>query len=91
MCAQRAAEGMAIVDWRWRFLDADGQGLSSASAGGGADESADGEPLRDEFATQADAETWIGEVWRDLVDRGVDAVQLWHDDSMIYGPMSLRT
>lgn len=73
------------MDWQWRFLDADGLGLSSADAGG----DADSEPVRSEFATQADAETWIGEVWRDLVDRGVDAVELWCRDSLIYGPMSL--
>lgn len=73
------------MDWRWSFLDAEGRKLSSADAGGGVD----GEPVRDEFATQADAETWIGEVWRDLVNRGVDAVELWCQDSLIYGPMPL--
>ena len=40
-------------------------------------------------ATQGDAETWIGEMWRELVDAGIDAVVLLEDGREVYGPMSL--
>lgn len=42
------------------------------------------------FPAQADAETWVGEVWRELVADGVDAVTLYEDDRFVYGPMSLH-
>ena len=42
------------------------------------------------FPTQADAETWVGEVWPDLLDGGIEAVNLYEDERMVYGPMSLR-
>ena len=42
------------------------------------------------FQCQADAESWIGENWRELVAQGVDAVTLTEGDQTIYGPMSLR-
>lgn len=60
-------------------------------------ENADGEPVRVEagqpsggFPTQADAETWIGESWRDLLEAGVEQVRLLQDAHEVYGPMSLR-
>ncbi len=43
-----------------------------------------------EFPTQADAETWIGEVWADLLQTGVEEVSLLEADRIVYGPMSLR-
>lgn len=42
------------------------------------------------FPTQADAESWIGEVWRELLDKGVDQVRLVEGDRDVYGPMSLH-
>jgi hypothetical protein len=42
------------------------------------------------FPSQADAETWVGEVWRDLLDEGVDSVSLFEDGRLVYGPMSLH-
>jgi hypothetical protein len=42
------------------------------------------------FPTQADAESWIGEAWRDLLDQGVDQVRLLEGDREVYGPMSLH-
>lgn len=77
------------MDWRWRFLDSDGRELNRAHIGL-VSKTEDGPP-RETFATQADAETWIGEVWRDLAGHGVAAVELWRGDSLIYGPMSLGT
>jgi hypothetical protein len=42
------------------------------------------------FPSQADAESWLGESWRDLAATGVDAVTLREDGVEVYGPMSLR-
>ncbi len=42
------------------------------------------------FPTQADAETWIGEVWQDLLADGVDEATLLEEQRIVYGPMSLR-
>ena len=57
-------------------------------------ETADGQPALDggsqQFPTQSDAETWIGESWRELLDGGVDRVSLLEDDRVAYGPMSLH-
>ena len=41
------------------------------------------------FASQADAESWVGEVWAELATAGVDAVTLFEHDREVYGPMSL--
>ena len=43
-----------------------------------------------EFPSQADAEAWLGDAWRDLLDGGVTAVTLTEDDRVVYGPMSLE-
>ena len=52
---------------------------------------ADGQPLASqEFPTQSDAETWIGESWRELLDSGIDRVVLLEEERVVYGPMSLH-
>lgn len=43
-----------------------------------------------QFPTQADAETWVGEVWQDLLADGIEAVTLLEEQRVVYGPMSLR-
>lgn len=43
-----------------------------------------------EFPSQADAEAWLGESWRELLDGGAKAVTLVEDDREVYGPMSLE-
>ncbi|MGH3455060.1 MAG: hypothetical protein ACRDPQ_07455 [Nocardioidaceae bacterium] len=59
-------------------------------------ESATGKPVRVDdaheasFPTRADAESWIGESWRELRDAGVDQVRLFEGDREVYGPMSLH-
>lgn len=63
--------------WVWRFENAAGKPVA------GVDE----QP----FPSQADAETWIGETWRELVEAGVDRVVLLEGDREVYGPMSLHT
>lgn len=64
------------MSWTWRFERADGAAPSEAGSR--------------EFPTQADAETWIGETWRELLDGGVDRVVLLEGDRQVYGPMSLH-
>ncbi len=68
--------------WSWRYLDSDGQEvpierLAEAVAA-------------PRFAAQADAESWVGEYWRDLLAAGVDSVALVVDGAAVYGPMSLH-
>ena len=41
------------------------------------------------FPSQADAESWVGEIWADLAELGVAAVTLMEADRVVYGPMSL--
>jgi hypothetical protein len=66
------------MPWTWRYEKADGAVLSGAS-------------LQDAiFASQGDAESWLGENWRALLDAGVDQVTLLDDDRKEYGPMSLH-
>jgi hypothetical protein len=42
------------------------------------------------FASQGDAESWLGENWRALLEAGVDQVTLLDDDRTEYGPMTLH-
>jgi hypothetical protein len=49
-----------------------------------------GELADQRFASQADAESWVGEIWSDLATEGVDAVVLFEHDRQVYGPMSLH-
>jgi hypothetical protein len=64
--------------WTWRYENSDGATVSSADLP---------EAI---FASQGDAESWLGENWRGLVEAGVDQVFLLEDDRTEYGPMSLR-
>ena len=70
----------ASAVWHWRLVDAAGAEVAAT------DEGPDGR----RFSSQSDAETWVGEFWRDLVDQGVDAVTLMEGDREVYGPMSLH-
>ena len=62
--------------WQWRYETADG-GPHAAGASTA-------------FPTQGDAESWIGEHWRALLDDGVEQVTLLEGDREVYGPMGLR-
>ena len=64
--------------WSWRYEDADGAVFTKP------------EPVRHEFPTQADAESWLGENWRDLLEAGVSQVTLLDGESVVYGPMGLN-
>ena len=64
--------------WTWRFESADGSSL------------AEPDQARGGFPSQADAETWIGESWQELLSAGVEQVVLLNGGRQVYGPMSLR-
>lgn len=64
--------------WGWRLEATDGREVQPPN-----------EPPVD-FPSQADAETWIGESWRGLLDAGAEQASLFEGDRKVYGPMSLR-
>lgn len=64
--------------WTWRYEDTTGTEVEAAHL------------PRGSFPSQADAEAWIGESWRELLDGGVDAVTLLRGPDAVYGPMSLH-
>lgn len=63
--------------WMWRFEKADGTEVEPAVR-------------PEEFTTQGDAESWVGEVWKELLEGGADQVVLFEGDQKVYGPMSLH-
>ncbi|MFF1697216.1 hypothetical protein ACFVXC_26995 [Streptomyces sp. NPDC058257] len=66
-----------MAAWTWRFEKADGTEVQPALT-------------PEEFTTQGDAESWVGEYWKELADGGADQVSLFEDTNKIYGPMSLH-
>ena len=67
--------------WRWRLLDAGGSEVEVTGVPGGDSP---------RFPSQSEAETWLGEVWRELLEGGAESVVLLEGDREVYGPMSLR-
>lgn len=63
------------MTWTWRLEAADGNELSTPSSPG--------------HPNQSDAESWLGEQWRELADAGVAQATLFEDTRKVYGPMSL--
>jgi len=59
------------VTWSWRYEDADGRPMSPPEA-------------QETFNAKGDAESWLGETWRDLLDSGVTQVVLVEDDRVEY-------
>ncbi|MFY1699010.1 hypothetical protein O7623_10305 [Solwaraspora sp. WMMD791] len=57
------------MPWSWRYEDADGQPAQGPA---------------ETFGTQADAESWIGQTWRELAAAGVASVELLEDDRSEY-------
>lgn len=66
------------MTWTWRLEDARGEQLSGPDV-----------PVCPPQGSQADAESWLGENWRELRDAGVAQVTLLDADAVVYGPMSL--
>ncbi|SNQ47014.1 conserved hypothetical protein [Frankia canadensis] len=67
------------MTWTWRYEVEDG---STATV--------DGAAGSESFTSQGDAETWIGESWRELLAGGVIQVTLLEAGRRVYGPMNLR-
>jgi hypothetical protein len=67
------------MTWTWTYEGPDGAPVTPGPEA----------PEQPEFPTQADAESWVGEVWRELNEGGVAAVNLFEADRKAYGPMSL--
>ena len=66
--------------WTWGLEAEDGSAVE-----------VEGDLAGQRFPTQAEAESWVGEVWADLAEQGVDAVTLFDGDRRVYGPMSLHS
>jgi hypothetical protein len=66
------------LSWSWQLEKADGTVISSR-----------GLP-RESFSSQGDAESWLGENWRALLEGGVDQVSLLEEGRPVYGPMNLH-
>jgi hypothetical protein len=66
------------MTWSWRYENDGGEPVEGPPEARGAS-----------FPTQGDAETWLGETWRDLLDGGVAQVSLLEGAREVYGPMSL--
>ena len=64
--------------WWWRLENAAGEEVE-----------VDDEHAGQRFASQADAESWVGETWTELADEGVASVTLFEGERAVYGPMSL--
>ena len=64
--------------WWWRLEDSAGTEVEVS-----------GELADQRFASQADAESWVGEIWSELAEVGVAAVTLFELERQVYGPMSL--
>lgn len=57
------------MPWSWRYEGTDGEPVNGPA---------------ETFGSQADAESWIGQTWRDLAAAGVTSVVLLEDDRQEY-------
>jgi hypothetical protein len=64
--------------WSWQLEKHDGTVVTSRSL------------PKETFGSQGDAESWLGENWRTLLEGGVDQVTLLEEGRTEYGPMSLH-
>ena len=60
-------------EWTWSYLDADARAITGQSL------------LTTGFPSQSEAESWLGEQWRELTDVGVGSVSLVHEGTVVYG------
>jgi len=67
------------MSWTWQLEDPAGTPVDPATLGVEVPES----------DNQGDAESWLGEAWRDLLERGIATVTLQQDGERVYGPMGL--
>ncbi len=62
------------MTWTWAFETSTGEEIGRS----------------DVFESRGDAESWVGEEFGDLVERGIDQVRLFDGETEVYGPMSLH-
>jgi len=63
------------MTWTWRLESVEGTALTDPASPG--------------HTNQSDAESWLGERWRELADAGVAQATLLDAGAEVYGPMSL--
>lgn len=68
------------MGWTWQYESRDGTVVAPLPRSA----------VTTSFPSQADAESWIGETYQQLLDDGVDQVTLFEEDRKVYGPMSLH-
>ncbi len=64
-----------MTTWTWRYEDEQGAVVDG--------------PIPQQFDNRSDAESWLGESWRELSEAGVHQVSLINDGNVVYGPMGL--
>lgn len=64
------------MSWTWTLVSESGADLSEVDV--------------PQFEDQTEAETWIGDCFEELLERGVDAVTLLEDGAVVYSNMSLH-
>jgi hypothetical protein len=57
------------MPWNWRYEGGDGRPVAGPA---------------ETFGSQADAESWIGQTWRELAAGGISSVTLLEDDRVEY-------
>lgn len=57
------------MPWTWRYEGGDGRSMPGPA---------------ETFSSQADAESWLGQAWRELAAAGVSTVALLEDDRVEY-------
>jgi hypothetical protein len=55
--------------WTWQYEDAQGGAVDGP---------------QEAFPSQADAESWVGQIWRELLDKGITVVVLHEDERPEY-------
>jgi len=63
------------MSWTWRLESTDGTVVTG--------------PSSPSHPSQSDAESWLGEEWRALLEAGVAQVTLLDGSTEVYGPMPL--
>lgn len=66
----------AEAAWDWQLVDAAGRSMD--------------QPMSPAFGTRFDAELWLGEHWRRLVEQGVTSVVLRARGAAVAAPLVLR-
>ena len=64
-----------MTSWTWRYEDEHSETVEG--------------PTQQLFDNRSDAESWLGETWRELSEAGVHQVSLLNDGKVVYGPMGL--